>query len=59
MYLEPPSCSVDVYANQRDGTANICHYKVPVLGVEERVDIYINLSLTQQYNSCKKKQLRL
>ena len=47
--MEPPTCFVDVYADQKPGTAEILHYKVPVLGPEENVDIFINLSLRQRH----------
>ena len=42
---EPPSCLVDVCANEGTDTANRLHYKVPVLGVERCVEIFINLTL--------------
>ena len=50
-YSEPPSCFVDVYADQGDSTAKRLHYKVPLLGVKESVEICINLSLRQRYNA--------
>ena len=45
MYLEPPTCFVDVYADEGNDTAKILHYKVLVLVVETNVNIFINLSL--------------
>ena len=47
--MEPPTCFIDVYADQKSGTAEILHYKVPVLGAEQNVDIFINLSLRPRY----------
>ena len=44
-YEEPPACYVDVYADQKPDTAEILHYKVPVLGPKWDIDIFINLSL--------------
>ena len=46
---EPPLCLVDVYAFQTPETAKILHYKVPVLGVEWNVDLFINLFLRQKF----------
>ena len=42
---EPPSCLIDVYANEGTDTAKRLHYKVPVLGVKKHVEIFINLTL--------------
>ena len=42
---EPPSCLIDVCANEGTDTAKRLHYKVPVLGVKKRVVIFINLTL--------------
>ena len=42
---EPPSCLVDVCANEGTDTAKRLHYKVPVLGVKHCVEIFINLTL--------------
>ena len=51
---EPPSCFVDVYADQKSGTAKRLHYKVPVLGVEEYLEICINLSLRLRYDTSER-----
>ena len=40
---------MDVYADQQPGTAEILHYKVPVLGPKCHIDIFINLSLRPRY----------
>ena len=54
-YSEPPSCLVDVYADQEElGAAKRLHYIVPILGVEEPVEICINLSLRPRYNTSKR-----
>ena len=44
-YNEPPLCLIDVCANEGTDTAKRLHYKVPVLGVKKRVEIFINLTL--------------
>ena len=49
--MEPPSCLVDVYADEGNDTAKRLHYKVPVLGMEQCTEIFINLSLRQRYKS--------
>ena len=54
MYSEPPSCLVDVYADEGNDTAKRLHYKVPVLGVEQYTEICINLSLRQRYDTSKR-----
>ena len=43
---EPPTCFVDVYADQKSDTARRLKYKVPMLGVEPMYEISINLSLS-------------
>ena len=53
-YSEPPSCLVDVYADEGPDTAKRLHYIVPVLGVEKFVEICINLSLRPRYNTGKR-----
>ena len=45
---EPPLCLVDVCVELRPDTAKRLHYKVPVLGVEWNVDLFINLFLRQK-----------
>ena len=54
MYSEPPTCLVDVYADEGNDTAKRLHYRVPVKGVEMYVEIYINLSLRKRYNTSKR-----
>ena len=54
MYSEPPSCLIDVYADEKSDTAKRLHYKVPVLGMEQCTEIYINLSLRQRYDTSKR-----
>lgn len=38
-----------MYANQEPGIAEKLHYQVPVLGAEQNVDIFINLSIRPRY----------
>ena len=52
--LEPPSCLIDVYADEENDTAKRLHYKVPVLGVEQYTEICINLSLRPRYDKSKR-----
>ena len=52
--MDPPSCLVDVYADEGYDTAKRLHYKVPVLGVEQYTEIYINLSLRPRHDKSKK-----
>ena len=59
MYSEPPKCFIDVYADEENETAKILHYKVPVLGVEEYVEIFVNLSLRQRYSTSKRNNQNL
>ena len=54
MYSEPPSCFIDVYADEGNDTAKRLHYKVPVLGVEQCTEIFINLSLRRRCNTSKR-----
>ena len=54
MYSEPPSCFIDVYADEGNDTAKRLHYKVPILGMEQYTEIFINLSLRQKYNTSKR-----
>ena len=52
---EPPLCLVDVYADLAPShdTAKRLHYKVPVLGIELDVALFINLT-RQRSLKCKK-----
>ena len=54
MHPEPPSCFIDVYADEGNDTANRLHYKVPILGVEQYTEIFINLSLRRRRNTSKR-----
>ena len=45
---EPPLCLVDICADLGPDTVKRLHYKVPVLGVEWNVDLFINLFLRQK-----------
>ena len=54
MCSEPPKCLVDVYADEGNDAAKRLHYKVPVKGVEQDVEIFINLSLRQRYDTSKR-----
>ena len=40
---EPPLCLVDVCADLGPDIVKRLHFKVPVLGVERNVDLFINL----------------
>ena len=47
---------MDVYADQDpDTTEKRLHYKVPLLGAEESVDICINLSSRPRYDTSERK----
>ena len=48
-HKEPPTCYVDVYADDGSDTAKILHYCVPILGVEQYCEVFINLSLHKEY----------
>ena len=54
-HTEPPSCLVDVCANEGTDTAKRLHYKVPLLGVKQPVEIFINLTLRPKikHATCK------
>ena len=54
-YSEPPSCLVDVYAEEEPNTEKRLHYKVPLLGAEQSVDICINLSSRPRYDTSERK----
>ena len=54
MYPEPPSCFIDVYADEGNDTAKRLHYKVPVLGMEQCTEICINLSFRRRCNTSKR-----
>ena len=54
MYSKPPTCFMDVYADEGNNTTKILHYRVPVKGVEHDVEIYINLFLRQRYDTSKR-----
>ena len=42
---QPPSCLVDVFADQKVNTEEVLYYEVPVLGIEPQYEICIIRSL--------------